>query len=409
MSNLELLKNRFIYLATLLEVDANEKQNLRYKINETWKIIYEYLGKNKDNLMSDDDFLRNHWIMYFKFNKKEANAYAKFLLNKKFTAKNIIEWELQIDEIENYIKSLWKVVKHWFYLQNPQLSYFSDETKEWIQKLNRLGMGSFIPLLIAALIKNEEKEILLLLKSIERFIFLIFKITKRPSNTKSSYFYRLANKLYFWEGWLVLSDVIEEITLLSKDESEDSDNGRTSLNKFKDYIKELFNKYEWFYSRGWLNYFLFEYELDLQQKANGNIKIKREDFTKRKKENTIEHIYPQTPKDNCWLEKFNNKYSKKDVNLLLHSLWNLVLLWQSKNSSLQNKCFNLKKKDTKNWNKIWFFNGSYSEINIAEKDERTPESIQKRWIELLDFLEKRWDIDFEKCGVVKEDILQLNF
>ena len=58
-------------------------------------------------------------------------------------------------------------------------------------------------------------------------------------------------------------------------------------------------------------YFLFEYELDWQAKANGNQKVKWSDFNERKKEDTIEHIYPQTPKDNCWISVFN-KHSKKE-------------------------------------------------------------------------------------------------
>ena len=64
MSHLELLKNRLIYLSTLLDEDDETKGRLRTDINETWKTIYEYLGKNKDNPLDDDDFLFNHWIMY---------------------------------------------------------------------------------------------------------------------------------------------------------------------------------------------------------------------------------------------------------------------------------------------------------------------------------------------------------
>ena len=70
LSNLELLKNRLIYLSTLLDIDESIRMRLRKDINETWKTIYEYLGKNKNNTMDDDEFLRNHWIMYFKYDAK---------------------------------------------------------------------------------------------------------------------------------------------------------------------------------------------------------------------------------------------------------------------------------------------------------------------------------------------------
>ncbi len=122
---------------------------LRKDINETWKTIYEYLGKNKENPMDDDEFLRNHWIMYFKYDRKESASYAKFLLNTKFTAKNAIKGKVVLVDVKEYIDSLSKSVKSWFYLYNPQFSNYTDETKEWIQKLNRLGMSAFPPLFMA--------------------------------------------------------------------------------------------------------------------------------------------------------------------------------------------------------------------------------------------------------------------
>ena len=109
--------------------------------------------------LNDDDFLYEHWIMYFTYNREEANSYAKYLLNKKFTTKNILNNTLTFDEIKNYVSSLQKTVKYWFYLHNPAFSPYSDETKEWLQKLNRLKMGAFSPLLISVLSQHNEEDI----------------------------------------------------------------------------------------------------------------------------------------------------------------------------------------------------------------------------------------------------------
>lgn len=200
LSNLELLKNRLIYLSTLLDVEDKTKKELRKDINETWKTIYEYLGKNKDNPMDDDEFLKNHWIMYFKYNRSESASYAKFLLNKEFTSKNVIKKARDFKNIRDYVRSLSMCIEFWFYLFNPEFSNtpYTDEVKEWIQKLNRLGMSAFPPLFMAAMTKcNEnEKELLELFKSAERFIFLVFRLSQRRSNTENSYFYRLANLFY---------------------------------------------------------------------------------------------------------------------------------------------------------------------------------------------------------------------
>jgi len=413
LSNLELLKNRLIYLTTLLEIDDQTRARLRKDINETWKTIYEYLGKNKDNSLDDDEFLRNHWIMYFKYNRKESASYAKFLLNKKFTAKNAISSKIELTDVKEYIDSLSKCVKSWFYLFNPQFSNYQDETKEWIQKLNRLGMSAFPPLFMAAMTKCSENEFLPLLKSAERFIFLVFRLTQRPSNTKNSHFYRLANSFYFNNESTSIESAIENVDYMTDGEFEQDEEyyyeGWFDLVAFNNYVKDQYDKGEGFYTWNGLRYFLFEYELFLQQKANGNQKVSWIDFNKRKKEDTIEHIYPQTPKDNCWTSVFNEQ-SRKARKMLLNTLGNLVLLGQSKNSEFQNKCFDFKKKHTnKDGSEVGFFNGAYSEIEVSSYENWTPIEIQKRGKKMLSFLEERWEVDFEEWEISKEDLLKLDF
>lgn len=413
LSNLELLKNRLIYISTLLSVDDATRARLRKDINETWKTIYEYLGKNKDRAMDDDDFLRNHWIMYFKYDRKESGSYAKFLLNQMFTPKNTLKESITLNDIKNYIDSLSKCVKSWFYLFNPQFSDYSDETKEWIQKLNRLGMSAFPPIFMAAFTKCEESDFLPLLKAAEKFIFLVFRLSRRPSNTKNSHFYRLANMFYFGKdywgyGETTIQKVIGDINWHTY--GNDETWGWFDPYKFKSYVDDLYQKNEGYYSWNGLRYFLFEYELDLQDKAKGNPKITWSDFNKRKKEDTIEHIYPQTPTDDCWTSIFG-VYDKKENNTLLHSLGNLVLLGKSKNSELQNKCFNFKKKHTnKDGDEVGFFNGSYSEIEVSSYAQWSPIEIEERGKKMLAFLESRWNFNFSDWeNISKNDLLKLEF
>jgi len=62
LSNLEILKNRLIYLTTIYPdvISKDEKDSLRKKINEAWKEVYYQLGRNKNNPLNDDEYLRNH-------------------------------------------------------------------------------------------------------------------------------------------------------------------------------------------------------------------------------------------------------------------------------------------------------------------------------------------------------------
>ena len=337
LSHLELLKNRLIYLTTLLSEDDETKGRLRRDINETWKTIYEYLGKNKENPLDDDVFLFNHWIMYYTYDRSQSDVYADFLLKRKFTSKNVISGRISVKDIKDYIDSLAKCVKQWFFIYNIQYSNYSDRIKEHIQKLERVGMGAFPPMIMAVFTKESQEDYIWnFLDACERFNFLVFAISHRSSNTQNSNLYRMAREYYM--GNTDIETITAEIDFLTDGEDENYYRGWFDLERFKNHIQELFfkNDKDGFYSWNGLRYFLYEYELYLQD--NANPKVRWEDFSKRTKEDTIEHIYPQSATGMYWKDRFGHlKPTEKRV--YLNSLGNLLLLSRSKNSKLQNYDF----------------------------------------------------------------------
>ena len=405
LSHLELLKNRLIYLSTLLNDDDDTKRRLRNDINETWKTIYEYLGKNKDNPLDDDYFLLNHWIMYYTYDRSQSDAYAEFLLKKKFTVKNLLRGEVKLSDIKQYIDSLSDCVKKWYYIYNIQDSNYSDKIKEWVQKLKRVGMGAFPPMIMAVFSKENNEEIIWnFLDACERFNFLVFAISHRQSNTQNSNLYRKAREYYI--GNIDIETLTADIDFLTDGDYENY--GWFDLDRFQNHIKELFTKNEkdGFYSWNGLRYFLYEYELHLQDDADA--KVTWDDFNKRHKEETIEHIYPQTATSDYWKKQFGS-YKSKERKVLLNSLGNLLLLSRSKNSKLQNYDFEDKKcmKD-KNGKEIGYFNGSYSEIEVSKCPEWTAKEIKERGVRMLEFMENRWNISFSDWEIDKVDLLGLN-
>ena len=402
--HLELLKNRLIYLSTLLHESDDTKSRLRKDINETWKTVYEYLGKNKENPLDDDVFLFNHWIMYYTYDRSQSDVYADFLLKRKFTAKNVLNGLLTINDIKDYIDSLAKCVKKWYYIYNIEQSDYSERIKEQIQKLDRVGMGAFPPMIMAVFTKESREDLIWdFLDACERFNFLVFAISHRSSNTQNSNIYRMTREYYMGDTDIVT--ITANIDFLTDGEDENYYRGWFDLERFRNHIKELFlkNEKDGFYSWNGLRYFLYEYELFLQN--NANTKVRWEDFSKRSKEDTIEHIFPQSATSEYWKEHFGHlKPSEK--RLYLNSLGNLLLLSRSKNSKLQNfdferkKC--LKNKDGKD---IGYYNGSYSEIEVSKQTEWTPEQIKERGLLMLQFMEDRWKFRFSDWDINKEDIL----
>ena len=89
LSNLELLKNRLIYLSTIFSDEEDNKKAIRKNINNTWKDVYGYLGKNKLKALNDEDFLQDHWIIYFGYTRSNKVTYSSFLLNDYFNQNNI--------------------------------------------------------------------------------------------------------------------------------------------------------------------------------------------------------------------------------------------------------------------------------------------------------------------------------
>lgn len=109
LSNLEILKNRLIYLTTIFPdttLSTDEKAQMRRDINDAWSEVYYQLGRNKKKPLNDDDYLKNHWIIYFTYSRKKGNDYKNFLLNRFFTSKSIFGVNNGFEEYDSILDAL---------------------------------------------------------------------------------------------------------------------------------------------------------------------------------------------------------------------------------------------------------------------------------------------------------------
>lgn len=427
LSDLELLKNRLIYLTTLYgddQIDKAGRKTLRDEINAAWKEVYHQLGRNKSKPLNDDDFLRAHWITYFKYSRDTGRDYARFLLEEHFTPRRVQDFletdveltpidEQRVDDeldaqeeasdeagkpavdskdklsppaIRAFVASLRDSAAHWFNSFHPDDAHdVSPEIRTRLDRLNRVGIGYFRPLVMVALKGNFDTHAKCsLLDKIERFVFLTFRLGGGRSNYRSSEFYNLARALD--RGETTLERISEQL-----DQAVPA--------KFVDnFLNALENRFDrggpGYYGWSGLRYLLFEYEQDLLS-GSRQAKVAWADFLKHEKDKiSIEHVFPQTSGEE-WNENFGG-LSDQEKRRFNGTLGNLLLLSSSINSSLQNDSFESKKKplfdDGTPPKKLrsGYADGSHSEIEVAVLPTWGVREIWDRGKRILKFMERRW-------------------
>lgn len=389
LSNLEILKNRLIYLSSFFD----EGSNLRNEIKNVWKKVYSNLGRKEEPYSSEDDFLKNHWIMYpeFKFSKKKGDDYIKDLLNEHFSQKKVNNKLLE--KIKNYIDSLGKSSEHWYDLHNPN----SEDI--FLKKLSMLGFYNFKPLIMAIMYKDENTADIC--ETMERYVFLVHHIGREASSYKETEIYNLSKSLIRDEK--TISECNDLIFKLIQPEEH--------MKKFKNKIDDLFSKRSGYYSWSGINYFLYEYDLSLRSSDNDDRDISWNNYIKpNHSKKTIEHILPQNPKEGSnWIQTFG-KYLDSDVNCsVCNSLGNLVPLSSERNSKYSNHDFNYKTREIKDkfGKNISYENGSRSQLEVSKKPKWSLEEIRERGINLLKFMETRWRIKISHDD--KNELLHLGF
>lgn len=448
LSDLELLKNRLIYLTTLFGdalIDEAGRRALRDDINSAWKETYHQLGRNKTAPLNDDDFLRALWIACFKYSRDTGRDYARFLLDKHFNPRNVHETleievplqavtERRADDIEEYqddqeacgnpepmasnrdgkigyadvrgfVSSLKESAPHWFASFYPDMADgLSDAIKASVDRLNRIGMGYFRPLVMVALKKSfVEEEKLKLFDRIERFVFLAFRVGSARSNYRSSEFYNAARAMDRDETTIdAISGQLDAALAYAF-----NDDGSFRINEFHGILFKKFKEGSGYYGWSGLRYLLFEYEQTLLD-ASRQRKVSWGDLLKPGSDKvSVEHVYPQTPTVEC--EQAFMAVPTEMRSRYNSTLGNLLLLSMSINASLQNDSFASKKKpkfDDGKKVRNGYADGSHSEIEVAQNDDWGPGEIRARGTKILRFMESRWGFQFRDAD--REKLLFLD-
>jgi len=406
LSNLELLKNRLIYLTTRLGEPQVNIDSLRRTINDCWKTVYYYLGKNPKFSLSDDYFLQIHFLLYFakemleqheKLFDHSLNAseeiYRNYLLEDQFSVKRIgapsVEQRLTSKHLYDYSIDLKTTVESYYLISFPSESPYSEEEKVWLSRLQRLlavaDRREIFILVLLLLPRLATKELRLhALQVIERFFFITGLLSYKYRK-KYNTFSVGADLLRCASKQSSITDVAEKLE--KQIERLISDPG------ISDAIMEGLSDAGYYDWRD-LKYFMYEYECHLKERSRKKSdKIEWHTFLEDGDEDhsSIEHILPQTPTAPEWKNQLKG-LTPSQVKRLTNSLGNLVALSKARNSSLRNLPF--KEKVGSKDRRTGYRFGSYSEIEVSLDVEWGPQQILARGLNLLDFMTQRWSIRF---------------
>lgn len=380
LTELEKVKNYLLYVSGKL--DLPDAHDLNRQINETWKFINERLmAAGLGGRANEDQLLRAQWLMvydYLPVNWDNARSIkARFGL-REYPGKH----ELLLRDIQHYLHTLQDAVMAYCDTFEPcHPGAFNDLEEQdlrskivlWSSKLARLGVSaSFLPLLMAVRIKASDggSTYLRTVQLLEKYSFRVFSWNKARSNTGQSSLFQLGYRYFENPNHELMMDKLAELIVYYC--PDESFNAR--------FDRELENWYQW----GDINYFLYEYEHHL---AGGRpVQFTWETLNARPKSSSIEHILPQTPQTNYWLERFNPEQRQHWT----HDLANLTLTYD--NSGLGNKSFP-EKKGAPGIKGTYADSPLFIERELAKLTDWKVDTLQARRDKLVTWALERWHVD----------------
>ncbi|AIK77237.1 DUF262 domain-containing protein [Streptococcus anginosus] len=446
LSKLELLKNRLIYLTMLLQTNDSAKANLREQINECWKKLYRYLGLEELNYTNDtllgtsifrrgldDSFLVQQIDCYKPLKKyisakeeegkiQNSNSKVDFLLDNYFTASNVINKVISINDIRSYIDDLANKITLWVWLNNPfQYSAISFEEAKLLNGIkillnsrkNNFIFNAIFPVdslkrIIFSLYGDEncdEKKRIAILQQFESA--LLIRLFLSNLKYKGNY-----DKMF---SFIELSEFSIQLRDFGENEEYDYldylNKLRITVNKLKQAFVtgKFFNntKVDSFYfyknNKRVAKYILYNLEAYLIEEARDPEYEKKisELFSHFESDfYNIEHIYPKAGRNTYWDRQFGD-FTDKEKNKFKHSLPNLLLIGKKKNGYLADKSYPDKRKK----GDCCYEFGILSERKLARDfEDWTVESIYQRSESLKKYINRRWGIAFANNDIFKQFI-----
>ena len=390
LTTLEKLKNRLLYMTSKFDPVSVDVKQLSDDINDSWGLIYETLGKNKDFLLSEDEFLSAYLTLLrepadysfseslaetkvFQMFCNHATKYDFSMARQHNTS--IKEPAVDYNKIHTFVSDIANYVGHWYDVNFPDLS---TPRGLHLQKIQYLNGSKEMRLFLAELLMLANTQSALVdecLKMVEKVLFK--NALPGVSILDERRFATRARDLHKGEMNLVeLKNELESLLLQQIDVQSIVGGFRYLFT----YVRGNIGFHRW----GALKFFLMEYEKHLQ--GRGLFHVGWENYY----DIQIEHVMPRSW-STYWSVEMNNYLAahsslnadevEKAKNILINTLGNLTVIQDIKNAGIGNNPWTTKQGA--------YLNGSYSEVEIATNTSWHPwgyNSIEARGKQMLDFL-----------------------
>ena len=390
LTTLEKLKNRLLYMTSKFDPNSVDIKQLSDVINDSWGLIYETLGKNKDNLLSEDEFLSAYLTLLrepadysFSESLAETKVFQMFcnhatkydLSMARQHDTSIKEPAVDDEKIQSFVTDIANYVGHWYDVYFPDLSISRGLH---LQKIQYLNGSKEMRLFLAELLMQANAQPALVdecLKMVEKVLFK--NALPGVSILDERRFATRARDLH--QGVMTLDELKDELESLLLQQID----VQSLIGGFR-YLFTKVRSNIGFHRWGALKFFLMEYEKHLQGK--GLPHVGWENYY----DIQIEHVMPKTW-NTYWSTEMTNYLNahpllnveeiERAKNILVNTLGNLTVIQDIKNAGIGNNPW-ATKRDA-------YLNGSYSEIEIATTKSWDPwehDSIKARGKIMLDFL-----------------------
>lgn len=382
LTDLEKVKNYLLYVAATVGDDYVLAQS----VNQAWaELLKQLMASDLVQSSDEDELLRAHWRTAYdpQPRKWDGSRGIKEQFDlRRFQGKE----DVLLRELASYTESLRQSCVAFCDARSPErpTSFISIEdvklrgqVRGASAKLTRTNVvAPFLPLLIATRLRfaADGAKYLHLVQLCEKYAFRVYLLGERRADAGHGQLFRVGYEL--GRGDIDFEGALERLRATLFAFCPDS--------VFTQRLGE--SEFDWYQWKA-LKYFLYEHEEALAEAKGASPKVSWDEVRRRERADSIEHILPQQPTDECWLDRFDPDERRRWT----HDLGNLCLT--KHNSVYGNKCFPIKRGSAGLGKPCYAESPFFGERELALLEDWTPETVAQRRTRLVEWATSRWHVD----------------